>query len=256
MVDSANRQQGQPQARQRPWQRVLPKPGKRDVARHGGGVLGALVGGMLKSLAAKLILAAAVALLAYFGIVSRVIHLSSPVSLTKPHQTITVSAVVEKLSAIEQLHVATAPYHVKVNIAQSVGFIPCWIICNQMQLVGTGTDDVIVDLAALSPGNVEVNAAQSSVTLWLRPPAIGPAILDPATCCDIASSHGVVNSLTQGLRNNPNGYRPLFVQGEAQIHDQAVHDPKLLAAGEQSTRATLAQILGTIGVKQVTVNFV
>lgn len=244
------------ETRRRPWQRALPKPGKRDVANGGGGMLGTFLGAMLKSLAGKLILAAAVALLAYFGIVSRVIHLSGPVSLPKPHQTITKSAVLEKLTEIEQLHVSTATYHVRVNITQSVGGIPCWMICNQMQLKGAGTDDAIVDLTKLSPSNVAVNAAQSSVTLWLPPPAIGPTILDPATCCDITSSHGVVNSATQGLHSNPNGFRPLFVQGEAQVHGQAIHDPKLLAAGEQSTRVTLAQILGTIGAKQVTVNFV
>jgi hypothetical protein len=61
--------------------------------------------------------------------------------------------------------------------------------------------------------------------------------------------------VTQDFRNNPNGYRPLYAAAESQIHDAAQHDQALLTAGEQSTRAMLAQLLGTVGVKKVTVDF-
>ena len=239
-------------------QRTEDRPFQHTAAKHGGGVLGALIGGLLKSLVAKLVLAAVVAVVAYFGI-AKVAHLPSVIGgqeLLRPHSTITAAAVMTKLTKIEQVHVATADYDVDVKITQSVGVIPCIIVCNQMELVGTGTDDAILDLSTLTPSNVNVNAGQSSVTVWIPAPAIGPAVLDPATCCEISDSHGVVNSLTQGLHNNPNGYRPLYAEGEAQIHSQAVTDSKLLPAGEQKTRSLLAQILGTIGVKHVTVNFV
>ena len=73
--------------------------------------------------------------------------------------------------------------------------------------------------------------------------------------CSITSSHGVVNGATQGFRNNPNGYRPLYVAAETQIHDAARQDRALLTAGEQSTRAMLARLLGAVGVKKVTVDF-
>ena len=61
--------------------------------------------------------------------------------------------------------------------------------------------------------------------------------------------------MTQAFRNNPNGYLPLYTQAENQIHATALHDQELLGAGEQSTRALLAQVLGTVGVKKVTIDF-
>ena len=81
-----------------------------------------------------------------------------------------------------------------------------------------------------------------------------PADLNAATC-SITSTHGVVNSVTQAFRNNPNGYRPLYATAESQIHDTAQRGQGLLTAGEQSTRAMLAQVLGAVGVKKVTVDF-
>ena len=85
-------------------------------------------------------------------------------------------------------------------------------------------------------------------------PVIGPAVLNPATC-SISSSHGTVNSATQAFRNNPNGYRPLYAAAETQIHNAALRDRELLTAGEQSTRTMLTQVLETVGVKKVTVDF-
>lgn len=251
MVHSLDREQATLQTTRRARCR---KPDKQTVAKHSGGVFGALIGGLLKSLAAKLILATVLAALAYFGVIARVAHLPTPLSqVFHSHTTITTSAVLTKLTKIEQVHVATGTYKVNVKISQSV--FACWLICNKMQLQGTGTDDAILNLSALTAGDVAVNDDGSSVTIWMQPPTIGPAILDPANC-NITSSHGVINTLTQSLRNNPNGYKPLYVEGEAQIHDQAVNDPALLTAGEQSARQLFAQVLGTIGVKQVTVNFI
>ena len=141
-----------------------------------------------------------------------------------------------------------------MTITQSVGVIPCFLVCNQMELKGSGTDDAIVDLGQLSKRAVTIDQATDAVTVRMAAPVIGPADLNPALC-SITSSHGVVNGITQDFRNNPNGYRPLYVAAESQIHTAAEHDQALLAAGEQSTRALLAQVLGVVGVKKVTVDF-
>ena len=115
-------------------------------------------------------------------------------------------------------------------------------------------------IAATADGGAEIMCG------WLRDrwgvpwqifPEILPRLLadpDPAVC-SITSSHGVVNGVTQDFRNNPNGYRPLYVAAESQIHAAAARDQALLAAGEQSTRTMLAQVLGVAGVKKVTVDF-
>jgi hypothetical protein len=168
--------------------------------------------------------------------------------------TISTTVVLGRLTKIEQVHVATRSYAVDVKITQSVGVIPCFLVCNQMELTGSGTDDAIVDLGKLSKKDLTIDQSTDTVTVRMAAPVIGPADLNPAAC-SISSSHGVVNGVTQDFRNNPNGYRPLYVAAESQIHAAAERDQALLAAGEQSTRAMLAQVLGVVGVKKVTVDF-
>ena len=230
----------------------LPAAGREKAARrekaakHSGNFLGHLFGGMIGTVIVIVVIAVAAAYL----LIAKLEKLDPFGSRT----TISTTVVLGKLTKIEQVHVATRSYAVDVKITQSVGVIPCFLVCNQMELKGSGTDDAVVNLATLSKKDVTINQSTGAVTVRMAPPVIGPADLNPAACT-ITSSHGVVNSATQDFRNNPNGYRPLYAEAEAQIHSTAIHDQALLAAGEQSTRAMLAQVLGVVGVKKVTVDF-
>lgn len=224
--------------------------GRQTAAKHGGKFLGRFLGHVLGGVIAKVVVAVVLALVAAYLVLAKIEHLNP----FQPHTTITTTVVLGKLTKIEQVHVATRSYPVDVRITQSVGVIPCFIICNQMELKGSGTDDAIVDLTTLSKKDVSIDQATSSVTVRMAAPTIGPANLDPATC-DISSSHGVVNGATQDFRNNPNGYRPLYAAAESQIHDTAAHDHDLVSAGEQSTRELLTRVLGVVGVKKVIVDF-
>ena len=208
------------------------------------------LGRFFSSVLTKVIIVVVIVLVGVYALLAKVEGLNPFGS----HTTINTTVVLGKLTKIEQVHVATRSYPVDVQITQSVGIIPCFLICNQMELKGSGTDDAIVNLAGLSKKDVTIDQSTDDVTVRMAPPTIGPADLDPAAC-SITSSHGIVNSTTQAFRNNPNGYRPLYQQADAQIHSAAVHDGALLAAGEQSTRTMLAQVLGVVGVKKVTVDF-
>jgi hypothetical protein len=229
--------------------RPLPDAARERAAQRSGTFLGHLFGSMIGTIATVLVVLVIVGVAAYL-LIAKLENLNPFGSRT----TISTTVVLGKLTKIEQVHVATRSYAVDVKITQSVGVIPCFFICNQMELKGSGTDDAVVNLAALSKKDVSINQSTDAVTIRMAPPVIGPPDLNPADCT-ITSSHGVINSATQGFRNNPNGYRPLYVAADSQIHSAAVHDGDLLAAGEQSTRAMLAQVLSAAGVKKVTVDF-
>jgi hypothetical protein len=224
----------------------LPEAGREKTAEQGKKFFSRL----LSSIMTKVIVVIVIVLAAAYVLIAKIENLNPFGS----HTTITTTVVLGKLTKIEQVHVATRSYAVDVKITQSVGIIPCFLICNQMELTGSGTDDAVVNLSQLSKQDVSIDQSTEAVTVRMAPPAIGPAVLNPATC-SITSSHGAVNSVTQDFRNNPNGYRPLYAAAESQIHDAASRDQALLTAGEQSTRAMLAQLLGTVGVKKVTVDF-
>ena len=226
--------------------RRLPAAGREKAVKHSGNFLGHLFGGMIGTVIVVVVIAVAAAYL----LIAKLEKLDPFGSRT----TISTTVVLGKLTKIEQVHVATRSYAVDVKITQSVGVIPCFLVCNQMELKGSGTDDAVVNLGALSKKDVTIDQSTDAVTVRMAPPVIGPADLNPAVCT-ISSSHGVVNGATQDFRNNPNGYRPLYSAAESQIHAAAQHDQGLLTAGEQSTRAMLAQLLSTVGVKKVTVDF-
>jgi Protein of unknown function (DUF4230) len=216
------------------------------AAMHGGNFLGHLFGRMIGTIIVVVVIAGVAAYL----LIAKIENLNPFAS----HTTITTTVVLGKLTEIEQVHVATRSYPVDVKITQSVGIIPCFLVCNQMELKGSGTDDAIVDLSRLSKKDVTIDQSTDTVIVRMAAPTIGPAYLNPAVS-SITSGHGVVNGATQEFRNNPNGYRPLYAAAESQIHDVALRDTALLAAGERSTRAMLARVLGVVGVKKVTVDF-
>jgi hypothetical protein len=226
--------------------RPLPGAGREKAAKHSGNFLGHLFGSMIGTIVVVVVI---VLVGAYF-LIAKIESLNPFGSRT----TISTTVVLGKLTKIEQVHVATRSYAVDVKITQSVGVIPCFLICNQMELKGSGTDDAVVNLATLSKKDVSIDQSTETVTVRMAAPTIAPADLDPATAT-ITSGHGVFNSATQDFRNNPNGYRPLYAAADSQIHNSAEHDRALLTAGEQSTRAMLAQVLGVVGVKKVTVDF-
>jgi hypothetical protein len=219
---------------------------RQDLATRGGSFLARLLG----SLMTKVIILVVIVLVGVYFLLAKVENLNPFGS----HTTITTTVVLGKLSKIEQVHVATRAYPVDVKITQSVGVIPCFLICNQMELKGSGSDDAVVDLTKLTQQDVSIDQSTKTVTVRMAAPVIGPADLDPAAC-SITSTHGVVNTDTQAFRNNPNGYRPLYAAAETQIHAAAVHDQDLVTAGEQSTRTLLTRVLGDAGVKKVTVDF-
>jgi uncharacterized protein DUF4230 len=226
--------------------RRLPAAGREKEAKRSGNFLGHLFG----SLIGTVIVVVVIVLVGAYLLIAKIEKLNPFGSRT----TISTTVVLGKLTKIEQVHVATRSYAVDVKITQSVGIIPCFLVCNQMELKGSGTDDAVVDLSRLSKKDVTIDQSTQTVTVRMAAPTIGPADLDPAVC-SITSGHGVVNGATQDFRNNPNGYRPLYLAADSQIHGAAEHDRALLAAGEQSTRAMLAQVLGVVGVKKVTVDF-
>jgi Protein of unknown function (DUF4230) len=227
--------------------RPLPRTDRATPARRSGDVLGRFLGRMIT----RVLVVAVVVLVIAYAVIAKIESLNPFAS----HTTITTTVVLGKLTKIDQVHVATRSYPADVKITQSVGIIPCFLICNQMELRGSGSDDAIVDLSKLSKRDVSIDQATKTVTVRLAAPTIGPASLNPADCT-ITSTHGAINSLTQGFRNNPNGYRPLYTAAENQIHDTAQDDQTLLGAGEQGARTMLAQLLGDVGVKKVTVEFI
>src|ERR1700761_6394298 len=139
-------------------------------ARHERSALGRFFSSVLT----KVIIVVVIVLVGVYALLAKVEGLNPFGS----HTTINTTVVLGKLTKIEQVHVATRSYPVDVQITQSVGIIPCFLICNQMELKGSGTDDAVVDLSKLTRQQVSVDQSTKTVTVRMPAPAIGPAELN------------------------------------------------------------------------------
>ena len=99
---------------------------RQTAAKHGGKFLGRFLGHVLGGMITKVVVAVVLALVAAYFVLAKIEHLNP----FQSHTTITTTVVLGKLTKIEQAHVATRSYPVDVRITQSVGVIPCFIICN------------------------------------------------------------------------------------------------------------------------------
>src|ERR1022692_2883074 len=135
--------------------------GREETAKHGN-----FLGRLFSSLMTKVIVLIVIVLVGAYALIAKIENLNPFTS----HTTITTTVVLGKLTKIEQVHVATRSYPVDVKITQSVGIIPCFLICNQMELTGSGTDDAIVDLSKLSQQDVSIDQSTKTVTVRMAAP--------------------------------------------------------------------------------------
>ena len=146
--------------------REVPRSTREKAAKQGGKFLARLFGSMIGTI---IVIVVIVAVAAYL-LVAKIEKLNPFGSRT----TITTTVVLGKLTKIEQVHVATRSYAVDVKITQSVGVIPCFLVCNQMELKGSGTDDAIVDLSKLSKKDVTIDQSTDAVTVRMAAPVDRP----------------------------------------------------------------------------------
>jgi hypothetical protein len=105
------------------------------AAKHGGNFLAHLLGSVIGTIIVVVVIVGVAAYL----LIAKLENLNPFAS----HTTITTTVVLGKLTKIDQVHVATRSYAVDVKITQSVGVIPCFLVCNQMELKGTTTPSSI-----------------------------------------------------------------------------------------------------------------
>ena len=168
--------------RQRQYTGQLPEAPGEKAAKHRGSFLGRLFGSVIGTIVVVVV----IVLVGAYLLIAKVESLNPFGS----HTTITTTVVLGKLTKIEQVHVATRSYAVDVKITQSVGVIPCFLICNQMELKGSGTDDAIVNLSALSKKDVAIDQSTDTVTVRMADAHRRPGRPEPGRLLDHQHARG------------------------------------------------------------------
>lgn len=219
---------------------------RRLVIKHVLWGIGHFLGGM----AGKLAVGALLALVAYAGVAKLT---SLPLPVPWPRQALPSSSVVlTSITTERKLIVATGHYTATESVGTRLPSIVCFFWCNTLTLHAVGTDDEVVDLSALTTGDIK--EAGTSVAVTLPPATIAPPNVDAAQS-QITSSHGIINDLGRVVHDNPNAASALYAQAQADIQNAAQRDPKLIRTAESNARDFLASLLKRLGFREVVVNF-
>ena len=208
------------------------------------------VGHFLGGMAGKLAIGALLALVAYAG-VAKLTSLPLPVPWAKPAPPSS-SVVLTSITTERKLILATGHYTATERVGTRLPSIVCFFWCNTLTLRAVGTDDAVVDLSALTAGDIK--EAGTSVAVTLPRATIAPPNVDAAQS-QLAGSHGIINDLGRVVHDNPNAARPLYAQARADIQNAAGRDPRLIRTAEQNARDFLASLLKRLGFREVVVNF-
>lgn len=223
-------------------------PGRRKlVIKHVMWAIGHFLAGM----AGKFAIGALLALVAYVG-VAKLTSLPLPVPWGTNAPLPNSSVVLTSITTERKLVLATGNYTATESVGRRLPSILCFWWCNTLTLHAVGTDDAVVDLSALAASDIK--EAGTSVAVTLPRATIAPPNVDAAKS-KIDSSHGIINDLGRVVHDNPNAARPLYAQAQADIHDAAGRDPRLIRTAEQNARDFLTSLLKRLGFREVVVNF-
>lgn len=155
---------------------------------------------------------------------------------------------------IAQYHAATGTFQVLVDVEHSTTDIPSFISGEKTTLFAVGTVDASVDFTQVGPDRVAVSADRTSATISLSPPTLGPAAVDPVRSRVVGEQRGLVQRARSALGDAPTDDRELYALAAQRLGD-AANGSDLVARAEQNTRTMLTALVGSLGVKQVTVTF-
>jgi hypothetical protein len=202
-----------------------------------------------------------IAKLAAWKIITLVVVAAIALSATAAVRTITRSwtehpvngVVLEKLTALDDFHAATATYTVQVDIRQGSSLL-CWLSCRTIIYNGVGTDDAIVDFESLNSNAVAISANGITATVVLPIPRIGPASLDVGKSSVRLQGEGCVQRVHDFFAHAPDLEKTAQLAAEQKIY-AAAGDSPLISVGESNTRALLSKLLLRVGILHTTVIF-
>jgi hypothetical protein len=124
-----------------------------------------------------------------------------------------------------------------------------------VQFLATGTVDAYVDFADLGPDAVTLSEDGNSATITLPSPELGEARIDPDESRVLDRDRGLVDRVGDALGDDPTDESALFSMAEDRL-ENAADDSDLLDRAEDGTRDMLTSLANSLGVEDVTVEFV
>jgi len=163
--------------------------------------------------------------------------------------------VLRSIARLNEFHAATARLQQVVDVERDAEYLPSFISGSRTTFLATGSVDAVVDFSRLSRRNVVVSKDGTRATITLPAPHLAKPQLDMEHSRVIARDRGLVQRVGSVVQDSPTSERPMILRAQNRLAQAAAADPGLVRTAQANTRRMLTQLLGSLGVRQVTVRF-
>jgi hypothetical protein len=181
--------------------------------------------------------------------------LTGLLSIGNPFSTSTVDrsqpALLKQINDLARFEAAQGKFESTVDIEHDVGILPSFVAGDRTVFLAQGTVDATVDFSALGSDAVQQDA-QGHVTITLREPTLGKAVLDTKASHVASRDRGILNRIGGVFSDSPTSEREVSVTAQHKIAS-AAKQSKLVARAEKNTTAMLQTFLGRLGYTDVQV---
>ncbi|SEO75266.1 DUF4230 domain-containing protein [Trujillonella endophytica] len=167
----------------------------------------------------------------------------------------TTTPLLVSLADLDEYHAATGSFQVVVDIESDTPWVPSVISGERVQFLATGSVDAYVDFSGLDAQAVELSADGDAATITLPAPQLGEASIDPDESRVLDRDRGLVDRVGDALGDGGDGESELYSLAEEEL-ESAADDSDLLERAEDGTRDMLTALAESLGVEDVTVEFV
>jgi Protein of unknown function (DUF4230) len=161
----------------------------------------------------------------------------------------------KSITALSRYEAASGSFQVVVDLSRQTAFLPSFIEGSQTLFIGQGTEIAFVDFSQLNGREIQVSPDRTAVTISLPHAQLEPAVLNVSQSYVYAEQQGLLNRIGNFFAGNPNSQQQVYIVAQQKIETAAKKSP-LLAEAEKNTKGMLEGMLGSLGFRQITVNFV
>ncbi|HEY7147352.1 MAG TPA: DUF4230 domain-containing protein [Streptosporangiaceae bacterium] len=160
----------------------------------------------------------------------------------------------KSITALSRYEAASGAFQVVVDLSRQTAFLPSFVEGSQTLFIGQGTEIAFVDFSRIGKNEIKVSPDRTAVTISLPHAQLEPATLNVRQSYVYAQQQGLLNRIGNFFAGNPNSQQQVYVLAQQKIETAAKKSP-LLTEAEKNTRGMLNGMLGSLGFRQVTINF-
>ena len=150
---------------------------------------------------------------------------------------------------------ADGTFQVIVDLQENKDNIPDFLVNRRILFVGSGTVEEYVEFGSLSTDALQVDNAKKTIKITLPPPQQSPAALDMQKSYVVEEQRGLLNSIGDAFRSDPDKQQRVYQLAQQRI-TEAARGSGLDQRARDNAQRMLESLFTRLGYTSVTVEFV